>query len=228
MKKKPKIVFDVLTIFPEMFEGYFGGSILGKAQKAGHIKINVHNLRDWAKDKHKMTDDMAYGGISGMVMKVEPIYWAVEALKRKIRTKKRKIILLSAKGKVLNQEKVRELGKLKHIILVAGHYKGVDERVAKHIADEEISVGEYVVTGGEVPAMLVVDAISRMVPGVIGKDESKKGESFSPGVKHEHGVYTRPAEFSPKKGITWKVPEILLSGHHAKIEKWRNKKRKNP
>lgn len=226
MFKQPKIIFDILTIFPSMFSCYFDSSILGKAQEAGHIKINVHNLRDWTKDKHKMTDDIAYGGISGMVMKVEPIYWAVEELKKKVHTRKRKIILLSAKGEVLKQKKVRELGELKHIILIAGHYKGVDERVAKYIADEELSVGEYVITGGEVPAMLVVDAVSRMVRGVIGKDESKKGESFSQGVKREHGVYTRPSEFSPRKGKVWKVPEVLTSGHHAEIEKWRNKNRK--
>jgi tRNA (guanine37-N1)-methyltransferase len=221
------IRFDILTIFPEMLESYFGGSILGKAQRAGHIKINVHNLRDWAKDRHKMTDDMAYGGISGMVMKVEPIYYAIDDIRSKVKSQKSKVILLSAKGKVLTQTKVRQLGKYDQLILIAGHYKGVDERVAENIADEEISVGEYVITGGEVPAMLVVDAVSRMVPGVIGKDESKKGESFSQGVKYEHGVYTRPAEFSPKKGVVWKVPEILLSGHHAEIEKWRKKKRKN-
>ena len=319
MSNKPKIIFDVLTIFPEMFPSYFGGSILGKAQEAGYIKINVHNLRDFAQGlpaprpgtyfvyailcdnediyigqtgnlelrwrrhiegtaaqhtkkhkpkqlihyeiydsrekaverekwlktgfgrkwlkkewkagrtrqagKHKITDDMAYGGISGMVMKVEPIYYAVEALKKKVRTRKRRIILLSAKGELLKQKKVRELGELKHIILIAGHYKGVDERVAKYIADEELSVGEYVITGGEVPAMLVVDAVSRMVSGVIGKDESKKGESFSSGVKYEHGVYTRPAEFSPKKGKIWKVPDVLLSGHHKEIASWRDANR---
>src|SRR3990167_5266346 len=225
MAKRPKIVFDILTIFPEMFECYFNASILGKAQEAGHIKINVHNLRDWAEGKHKVTDDMAYGGISGMVMKVEPIYYAVNSIKSKIKNQKSKVILLSAKGKTLNQKKVRQLGKLDRIILIAGHYKGVDERVAKYIADEELSVGEYVITGGEVPAMLVVDAVSRMVSGVIGKDESKKGESFSSGVKYEHGVYTRPAEFSPKKGKAWKVPDVLLSGHHKEIASWRDANR---
>lgn len=223
---KPKIIFDVLTIFPEMFSSYFDSSILGKAQDAGKIKINVHNLRDWARDKHKMTDDIAYGGISGMVMKVEPIYYAVEELKKKVRTRKRKIILLSAKGEVLKQKKVRELGDLKHIILIAGHYKGVDERVAKYIADEELSVGEYVITGGEVPAMIVVDAVSRMVGGVIGKDKSKEGESFSQDVKYEHGVYTRPATFSPKRNTEWVVPEVLTSGHHKKIVAWRKAHRR--
>ncbi|OGZ61239.1 MAG: tRNA (guanosine(37)-N1)-methyltransferase TrmD [Candidatus Spechtbacteria bacterium RIFCSPLOWO2_01_FULL_43_12] len=220
------IRFDILTIFPEMFSCYFDSSMLKKAQKNKKIRINVHNLRDFAEDKHKMTDDMAFGGISGMVMKVEPIYKAIIAVKKQVRGKKRKIILLSAKGPVLTQKKVRELGKLDQIILIAGHYKGVDERVAEHIADEELSVGEYVLTGGEVPAMLVVDAVSRMVTGVIGKEQSKKGESYSAGVKHEHPVYTRPAVFKPKRGKAWKVPDILLSGHHKEIEKWRGEKRK--
>ncbi|MEX2145072.1 MAG: tRNA (guanosine(37)-N1)-methyltransferase TrmD [Candidatus Spechtbacterales bacterium] len=220
------IKFDILTIFPEMFECYFESSILAKAQENKKIKINVHNLRDFAEDKHKMTDDMAFGGISGMVMKVEPIYNAIQDLKKKTRGKKRKIILLSAKGPILTQKKVRQLGKLGQIILIAGHYKGVDERVAEHIADEELSVGEYVLTGGEVPAMIVVDAVSRMQKGVIGKDQSKEGESYSEGVKHEHAVYTRPASFKPKRGKEWKVPDILLSGHHKEIAAWRETHRR--
>ncbi|MBI1888486.1 MAG: tRNA (guanosine(37)-N1)-methyltransferase TrmD [Candidatus Spechtbacteria bacterium] len=232
------ITFDILTIFPEMFSCYFDSSMLGRAQKKKLIKIRVHNLRDFTKDKHKITDDLAYGGISGMVMKVEPIYRAVQKLKIKggltALRKKSRVILLSAKGKVLTQEKVRRFAKYDQIILIAGHYKGVDERVAKHIADEELSVGEYVITGGEVPAMIVVDAVSRMIKGVIGDEASKEGESFSilgrsgrprERVKHEHGVYTRPAVFSPKKGVRWEVPEVLLSGHHAKIEEWREAQR---
>ncbi len=229
------ITFDILTIFPEMFPGYFDSSMLGRAQKNKLIKIRVHNLRDYAKDKHKVTDDTAYGGISGMVMKVEPIYAAVKAIeirnsKSEIRNKsknlkisktKTRIILLSAKGKVLTQAHIRTLSKYDQLILIVGHYKGVDERVAKYIADEELSIGDYVITGGEVPAMIVVDAVSRMIPGVIGDPESKKGESFSRGVRHEHPVYTRPAVFSPKKGVNWKVPPILLSGNHKKIEEWR-------
>lgn len=218
--------FDILTIFPEMFSCYFESSMLKKAQENKKIRIDVHNLRDFAEDSHKMTDDMAFGGISGMVMKVEPIYNAVKAIKKQTRGKKIKVILLSAKGDILTQKKVREFGKLDQLILVAGHYKGVDERVADYIADEELSVGEYVITGGEIPAMLVVDAVSRMVPGVIGKERSKKGESYSRGVKHEHPVYTRPATFKPKKGIEWKVPDVLLGGHHKKIEEWRDAKRK--
>ena len=206
-----------------MFDGYFNSSILGKAQKNKKIKINVHNLRDYAKDKHKTTDDVAYGGISGMVMRVEPIYRAVQRIKGK---KKTRVILTSAKGKVLTQQKVRSLAKYDQIILIAGHYKGVDERVAKYVVDEELSIGEYVITGGELPAMVVVDAVSRMFEGVIGKEISKEGESFSKGVKHEHGVYTRPEVFSPKRGVNWKVPKVLVSGHHKNIEEWRQKSRK--
>jgi len=249
------ITFDILTIFPEMFPGYFNSSILGRAQKNKKIKIRVHNLRDYTKDKHKITDDAAYGGIPGMVMKVEPIYEGVRVVKKmaplkvKGKTARKRVILLSAKGKVLTQKKVRELSRYDQLIFIAGHYKGVDERVAKHIADEELSIGEYVITGGEVPAMLVVDAVSRMIPGVIGRESSKEGESFSTGVKYEHPVYTRPAVFSPSnkgmrstqraggaggksrggkskgKKVEWKVPEVLLSGDHKKIEEWRRAER---
>jgi len=224
-----KITFDILTIFPEMFDCYFNSSMLARAQKNKLIKIRVHNIRDYTTDKHKATDDVAYGGISGMVMKVEPIYRAVQKLKIKggqtPLMKKSRVVLLSAKGKILTQAHVRTLAKYDQIILIAGHYKGVDERVAEHIADEELSVGEYVITGGELPAMIVVDAVSRMVKGVVGKETSKEGESFSKGVKHEHGVYTRPEVFSPKKGVEWRVPEVLLSGHHKKIEEWREAQR---
>lgn len=220
------IQFNILTIFPEVLDCYFQSSMLARAQKNELIEIQVHNIRDYAKDKHKVTDDAAYGGISGMVMKVEPIYQAVQAVKRKVKSQKKRVILLSAKGKVLTQAHVRTLGHYDQIILIAGHYKGVDERVAEYIADEELSVGEYVITGGELPAMIVVDAVSRMVPGVIGDPKSKEGESFSKGVKYEHGVYTRPKVFSPRKGIEWRVPEVLVSGHHKKIEEWRKTQRR--
>ena len=236
--------FDVITLFPDMFTGYFGSSMLKRAQKNKHVQIFVHNLREYTKDKHAITDDIAYGGISGMVMKVDPIYRAVEKVKKMsrpirahgrlgrpasngINKKKIRVILLSAKGKVLTQAKVRALAKYDQLIFITGHYKGVDERVAEHIADEELSVGEYVITGGEVPAMLVVDAVSRMIPGVIGDPRSKEGESFSKGVQYEHGVYTRPEVFIPKKGAKWVVPKVLVSGDHKKIEEWRKKNRVN-
>jgi tRNA (guanine37-N1)-methyltransferase len=219
------IRFDVITLFPDMFESYFDSSILGRAQKNKRVQIAVHNLRDWAPGKHHITDDIAYGGISGMVLKVEPIYRAVEKIKKMSRKKKKRVILLSAKGKVLTQARVRALAKYDQLIFITGHYKGVDERVEEHIADEELSVGEYVITGGEVPAMLVVDAVSRMIPGVIGDARSKEGESFSKGVQYEHGVYTRPEIFIPKKGVQWIVPKVLVSGDHRKIEEWRRKNR---
>lgn len=218
--------FDVLTIFPEMFPCYFDNSILGKAQERRKVRIYIHDLRDYARGKHRMTDDAAYGGISGMVMKVEPIYYAVNSVKRKSRKNKKRVILLSAKGKTLTQKHVRELAKYDQLILIAGHYKGIDERVVDYIADEELSIGDFVLTGGELPAMVVVDAVSRMIPGVIGKERSKEGESFSLGVKHEHPVYTRPEIFSPKKSLKWQVPEVLLSGNHKKIAAWRKAHRR--
>jgi len=217
--------FDIITIFPEMFPGYFETSMMKKAQDDGLIDITVHNLRDWSTDKHKTVDDVAYGGVSGMVMKVEPIYRAIKDLKEKHSNENIRVILLSAGGEVLKQNKVRSLSEYDRLILITGHYKGVDGRVAENIVDEELSVGEYVVTGGEVPAMIVVDTVSRMVPGVIGNDESKKGESYSPGVKREHEVYTRPEIFSPDGKEKWTVPEILVSGNHKKIKEWREQER---
>lgn len=224
--------FDILTLFPEMFPCYFGSSILKRAQKNKRVSIYVHNIRDWAHDKHKTTDDAAYGGISGMVMKVEPIYYAVEALKKKKRSGKKRVVLLSAKGSLFTQQKARSLARYDQLILIAGHYKGVDERVAEYIADEELSIGGYVLTGGELPAMIVVDAVSRMAKGVIGDERSKEGESFSTGVLHEHPVYTRPETFQPlsgskgrRTGRAWHVPKALLSGNHKKIEEWRERHR---
>jgi len=221
------IRFDILTIFPEVFEDYFKSSNLGRAQKKKLVSINIHNLRNWAKDKHKTTDDSAYGGISGMVMKVEPIYFAVETLKKKKRVKRRRIILLSAKGKKFTQAKAKSLAKYDHLILISGHYKGMDERVAKYVADEELSIGDYILTGGELPAMVVTDVVSRMVSGVVGDPASKEGESFScVDIKGEHPIYTRPEIFEPQKGTKWRVPKILLSGDHKKIEEWRKKNSK--
>ena len=228
------IRFDIITIFPNIFESYFESSILGRAQKRKLISVRVHDLRSWATDKHHTTDDAAYGGISGMVMKVEPIYRAVQKFSAKGGSAsggKTRTILLSAKGKQFNQAKAKSLARYDHIILIAGHYKGVDERVAKYIADEELSIGEYVLTGGELPAMVIVDAVSRMIPGVVGDSASKEGESFSTAdIKKEHPVYTRPEVFEPQKGkshrhsgTSWRVPKVLLSGDHKKIEEWRKK-----
>lgn len=218
---------DILTIFPKMFTGPFEESILRRAQDRSLVEIKVHNLRDWAEDKHKVTDDRPYGGGPGMVMKVEPIEKAVQVLKHKAsstksqtnpKTKniKLKTVLMSAKGKLFTQQKAREYSELDQLILVAGHYEGVDERVVEHVVDEEIRIGDYVLTGGELPAMVVVDSVVRLIPGVLGNDESNKQESHSQPGHFSHPQYTRPEEY---KG--WKVPEVLLNGNHAEIEKWR-------
>jgi len=219
------IQFDMITIFPEIFDSYFKESIIKRAQKRKLIKIKVHNLRDFASDNHKTVDDRPYGGGAGMILKVEIIFKAIKRIvqkNKKIEEKQRKIILLSAKGKKFDQKMARRLSKLKQIIFICGRYEGVDERVAKHIADEEISIGDFVLTGGEIPSMVVLDAVSRLIPGVI-KKESLKEESFSVGLK-EYPQYTRPEVFkSEKNKRSWKVPRVLLSGHHKKIKDWQNK-----
>ncbi len=220
--------FDIITIFPKIFDSYFNESIIKRAQKKGLIKIKIHNLRDYTSDKHKTVDDKPYGGGPGMVMMVGPIYQAVSSLlktknkKQKIKNtnKKSKIILFSAKGKKFDQKMARRLAKLDRLIMICGHYEGVDERVAKYVVDEEISVGDYILTGGEIPAMIVVDAVSRFIPGVLGKRESLEA------IKGSYPVYTRPEIFYPtpkNKKIAWRVPPVLLSGNHKKIEEWRRR-----
>ncbi len=201
--------FDILTLFPEMFEG-INKSIIGKAIEKDLIKINLINIRDFSKDKHKKVDDTPYGGGAGMVMRPDVVYDAYQSIK----ANNAKVIYLSPKGKTLNQEKVKELSKENHIILLCGHYEGIDQRVLDEIVDEEISIGDYVLTGGEIPAMVLIDSVSRYVDGVI-TSESVEEESFSNGLL-EYPQYTRPEIFLDKK-----VPEILLSGHHENIKKWR-------
>jgi len=217
--------FDIITIFPEIFDSYFNESIIKRAQKRKLIKIKIHNLRDSASDNHKTVDDRPYGGGAGMILKVDIVFKAIKRVvqkNKKITKKQRKIILLSAKGKKFDQKMARRLSKLEQIIFICGRYEGVDERVGKHIADEEISIGDYVLTGGEIPAMVILDAVSRLIPGVIKKD-SLKEESFSAGLK-EYPQYTRPEIFKPGKNKrSWRVPEILLSGHHKKIKDWQKK-----
>lgn len=212
---RPKIRFDIITAFPEAFDSYLSASILGRARRKKLVEVRVHDLRRWATDRHKSVDDRPYGGGAGMVLKVEPIYRAVSALKKGGRPH---VILLSAKGALLTQEKVRQLAKKKRLILICGHYEGVDERVAKYIADEELSIGEYVLTGGELPAMILVDAVSRLMPGVLGKQASLAEESFSRPGYREYPQYTRPEVF---RG--WRVPKVLRSGDHKKIAEWRKK-----
>ena len=210
--------FDIVSIFPHIFDSYFDESILKRAQKKGFIEINAHSLRDYTTDKHKTVDDTPYGGGAGMVLKVEPILKCVNAIKK---NKKNRIILFSAKGKKYTQKDAKRLSKYDQLIFICGRYEGVDERVAKHIADEEISIGDYVLTGGEIPAMVVADSIARLIPGVLGNNESAKIESHSKEGYLEFPQYTKPEEYNK-----WKVPKILLSGHHGEIEKWRKKNSK--
>ncbi len=203
---------DILTLFPEICEGPLGASIIGRARSAGLVDIRVSNIRDWAKDKHRMTDDMPYGGGAGMVMKPEPVFAAVEEL----RTPSSKVLLLSPRGRMFTQAVARELATLDHLVLVCGHYEGVDERVVEHLVDGELSIGCYVLTNGALAAAVVADAVVRLLPGVLGNESSARDESFSHGHNLEYPQYTRPAEF---RG--WRVPDVLLSGNHAAIESWR-------
>lgn len=204
---------DILTLFPKMFKGPFEESILKRAQEKGLVEINIHDLRKWATDKHMSVDDKPYGGGTGMIIKVDVIGNALNSLK----TKDAKIILLTPQGKTFKQSMAKSLSKEKHLILIAGHYEGFDERIREHLVDEEISIGDYILTGGEIPAMVLVDSIVRLIPGVLVKKDAAKHESFEDNLL-EYPQYTRPDEY---KG--WKVPEILKSGNHKKIEEWRKK-----
>jgi len=210
---------DILTIFPKVFSPVLNESIIKRAQKKGLVKINLHNLRDYSTDKHRKVDDRPFGGGPGMVMRTEPIFRAVEAIRRRTKDEGRrtKVILLSPQGKRLTQEIAKRLSKSKHLVLICGHYEGVDERVRCRLVDEEISIGDYVLTGGELAAMVLVDAITRLIPGVLGDRDSLKEESFIAGLL-EYPHYTRPANF---RGL--KVPDVLLSGDHKQIALWRKK-----
>ena len=204
--------FDVLTLFPEMFD-ILKQSIIGKAQEKELIDINLVNIRDFSNDKHKKVDDTPYGGGAGMVMMPDVVDRAYQSVK----TTESKVIYMSPQGKTLNQKKVEDLAKEKHLIILCGHYEGIDQRVLDKIVDEEISIGDYVLTGGEIPAMVLIDSVSRYIEGVL-KEDSIKEESFSNGLL-EYPQYTRPEIFDGEK-----VPEILLSGHHEKINEWRKQK----
>ena len=214
--------FDILTIFPELFEPFSRESLLAKGQKKKLLKIQAHDLRQWTTDKHHSVDDKPFGGGLGMVMKVEPVYKAVEKLKEK--GKKSKVILFTPRGKKFTQAMAHDFSKLDQLIFICGRYEGVDERIAKKIADVEISIGDYVLMGGEVPAMAVIETVSRLIPGVVGKPQFLK-ERVSKGKKGflEYPQYTRPEIFEPKRGIKWKVPNVLLSGNHKKIGEWKTK-----
>ncbi len=204
------MIIEVLTLFPEMFPGPLSAGVTGRGLASGLVTLRVHNLRNYTHDRHRQVDDVPYGGGAGMVLKPEPIFEAVRA-----RTGTGPVILLTPQGEVVNQGLVRELASHDDLYLICGRYEGVDERVAAHLVDREISIGDYVLTGGELPAMVLIDAVSRLVTGVLGSEESPKDESFDQHLL-EYPHYTRPAEFEGHP-----VPEVLRSGHHAEIERWR-------
>jgi tRNA (guanine37-N1)-methyltransferase len=210
----------IFTLFPEMFQGPFGHSIIKRAVEDGKVHIQVHDIRDFAGDRHKTTDDYQFGGGAGMVMKAEPIFAAVELVLESMSPEERAeapIILTSPQGRLFSQSMAQELSSRRDLLIICGHYEGVDERVREHLATDEVSIGDYVLTGGELPAMVMVDAVARLAPGVVGSEESIKGDSITTGLL-QHPVYTRPAEF---RG--WGVPPVLVSGNHGEVEKWRRR-----
>ncbi|MBJ6363353.1 tRNA (guanosine(37)-N1)-methyltransferase TrmD [Paenibacillus sp. GCM10012307] len=205
---------DVLTLFPEMFEGVFRSSILGKAQEKGLVSLRTLNFRQFSGNKHSTVDDYPYGGGGGMVLQAEPIFGAVESLTEGLESKPR-VILMCPQGETFTQRKAEELASEQHLIFVCGHYEGYDERIREHLVTDELSIGDYVLTGGELPAMVVIDSVARLLPGVLGNESSAVTDSFSTGLL-EYPHYTRPASF---RG--WEVPEVLISGHHGNIGLWR-------
>lgn len=204
--------FDVLTLFPQMLEAYFGESIIKRAQAAGLLQIGLHNIRDYTTDKHRIVDDTPFGGGGGMVMKPEPLFAAIEAVKADTQAP---VILMSPQGRQFTQQVAQELVAHPHLIFVCGRYEGFDERVREALVDDEISIGDYVLTGGELPAMVMIDTIARLIPGVLGASDGAAQDSYATGLL-EHPHYTRPAEF---RGMV--VPDVLQGGHHANIEVWR-------
>lgn len=207
--------FHIVTIFPEFFRGPFEHGVIQKAREAGLIEIHVHDLRTWTYDRHRTVDDRPFGGGEGMLLKAGPIFEAVEAIWPE-RPEGSKVVLLSAQGRKFDQAKAREFGGLQELLLICGRYEGVDERVAEHLADEELSIGDYVLSGGELAAAVVVDAVARLQAGVLGNESSSVDESFSEEGLLDWPQYTRPAEF---RG--WKVPDVLIGGNHEEIRKWR-------
>lgn len=210
---------DILTLFPKIFDSYFKETILKRAQKKELVKINIHNIRDYATDRHLTVDDRPYGGGPGMILKIEPIYKALKKIKR---LKRSKIILLTPTGRQFNQTKAKNFSKLNQLILICGRYEGIDTRVDKLI-NEKISVGPYVLSGGELAAMIIVETTVRLIPGVLGHRNSAKDDTFTKNINYiEYPQYTRPAKF-----LRWSVPKVLLSGNHKAIAEWRSRPRKN-
>ena len=209
------IRFDVLSIFPEMFSSPLNFSLLKKAQEKGLVNICLHDIRNWASDKHRMTDDAPFGGGCGMVMKVEPVERALAEIKNRVGESR--VVLMTPQGETLNHKIAAELASERQIIIICGRYEGVDERIRTHLVDQEISIGDFILTGGELSALVLIDAVSRLIPGVLGNADSSAGESFSNGLL-EYPQYTRPANYK-----NWCVPEVLLSGNHAEIERWRRR-----
>jgi tRNA (guanine37-N1)-methyltransferase len=208
---------DVLTLFPEMFEGVFTSSILGKARDKGLVSLNTVNFRDYSNNKHNTVDDYPYGGGGGMVLKPEPIFAAVEDLLPAEMQVKPRVILMCPQGEPFTQKKAEELSAEEHLVFICGHYEGYDERIREYLITDELSIGDYVLTGGELPAMVIIDSVVRLLPGVLGNEQSAVTDSFSTGLL-EYPHYTRPAKFRD-----WEVPEVLISGHHENIQKWRSK-----
>lgn len=210
--------FDIITIFPNIIEEYINSGIVRIAQEKGAVEINIHDLRKWTDDTHKSVDDTPYGGGPGMVMRIEPIYKALEEL----RTKNSIVCITTPKGEKLKQSKVKELSEDKdaHYIVICGRYEGVDQRVHENLVDYEFSIGEYILSGGELAALVLVDGVTRLLPGVLGNEKSLESESFDNGKELDFPQYTKPEEFNG-----WKVPEVLLSGHHQNIDDWRSKKK---
>lgn len=208
------MIFHIVTIFPEFFRGPFDFGVVGKAIQAGKLEVRIHNLRDWTFDRHKTVDDRPFGGGEGMVMKAEPLFLAAESIWPE-RKPEQRLLLTSAQGRLFDQAMARELAGFEEVMILCGRYEGVDERVAEYLADGEVSIGDFVMSGGELAAAVIVDCVARLMPGVLGNEASSVQESFTEGIL-DYPHWTRPAEF---RG--WQAPEILLNGHHEQIRKWR-------
>ncbi len=214
------MIFDIMTLFPDFVQTILGESIIGRAQKSGAIEVTTYNIRDYSEDKHRRVDDTPYGGGKGMLMMAPPIYRCYEAIceKRSEKPRTRRVVFMSPSGQLLTQKKAEELSRYDQLVILCGHYEGVDRRVIDEIVDEEISIGDYVLTGGEIPACILVDSVARLVDGVLSDPECYEKESISSGML-EYPQYTRPYEFH---GV--KVPDVLISGHHENIDRWRREK----